>query len=351
MMDERSYLQPESGRKLGLGGIKFSDAQSRLVFRPVGGLAALSRILAAFAGKRINLHQLVFRKIPVGGVELYLARNAYLQNRSLIDGELDSHGLAPAEVAEPVGTLTLFPHASSMEVLLKVIGIAVGSGLPVHSMCSSLSALCIATDAERLDELAGALLEVFSLPDGHSPFRYEQSDLDRRLTGGQGRIVETIARYWEPVIRIYGSSLKTGLTGVSVSADGDRLLEVIGELADCRIARFLMVELTGTESGRYSLQLIFDPEHQHGAAAALSFGLERIDNIEYYVWKGLELLFFHGPHFQDRYGVMHTAVAALSEASVEISSAICSGTGVHLVAKEEAGRHMLDVLGEVFVVP
>lgn len=340
-------------QKLRLGGIKFSEAQVRMVL-PAAETSSvpidLSRILAGFAKHRINLHQLAYREDVHGGVELYLAHKDYQQNRIIIDSELEPLGLKPV-VDEPVGTLTLFPHASRMDVLLRVMNILGGSGLRLYALCSSLSAFCITIDFDKLDAAAEVLLEYFTLPEGHSPFRYEPSDLDKKITGGEGRIVETIARYSEPVIRIYGSNLATDLTRLTVSFAGEQLPAVVEELSKSGIERFELVGLTETDSRQYSLTLIIDPNRNREAAKFLSDSFAETREIDFSLQKGLELVFFHGPHFQDRYGVIYTAASALARASLGISGAACSGTGVYLAGGKGDGSRIRDVLGEVFVVP
>lgn len=350
MTDNQPHSLSKSVQKQRLGGIKFSEAQVRMVLSPVAGCADLTQILRSFAKHRINLHQLAFSREVPGGVELYLAQLDYQRNKSLIDSALEPFCTTLA-VCAPVGTLTLFPHASRMDVLLKVIAIAGSSDLCIYSMCSSLSALCISTDVERLDRVAEVLLEDFSLPEGHSPFRYAPSELDRKVTGGQGRVVETIARYWEPVIKIYGSSLKTGLAGMSISFTGEQLGQVMVILTKSGVQRFEMMGLTRSESGRFHLLLIVDPDYCRDAVESVLAVIGNEREIECSVQHGMELLFFHGPHFQDRYGVIHAAVSALAKASIDITCAACSGTGVHLVAQEGIGVRMLEELGEVFVVP
>ena len=350
MTDDQPHHLANTVQKLGLGCMKFSEAQVRMVFSPVRGHADLPRILHSFATHRINLHQLSFSIDVPGGVELYLAEREYQRNKSLITSTLESLDLDPIVVSS-VGTLTLFPHGSRMDVLLKVISIAGSLDVNIYGICSSLSAFCITTDLGLLDRVAAALLEDFSLPEGHSPFRYEPSELDKKLAGEQGRKVETIARYWEPVIKIYGSSLKTGLTMFTISFSGDELSHVITNLSENGVQRFEMMGLAGGETGQIHLQLLVGPDPDQSRITSMRDCLSDRQGIEFSEQHGVELLFFHGPHFQDRHGVMHTAVSALTEASIGIVWASCSGTGVHLAADEGIGSRMLEILGEVFVVP
>jgi len=350
MMDDQPHRQSESVHKLRLGGIKFSEALVRLAFSPVAECADLSRILSSFAKQRINLHQLFFNEDGSGGAELYLAEQDYRRNRSLILGELEPSGLEPV-VISPVGTLTLFPHGASIDALVKVISLAGTPDTEIYGVCSSLSSFSIATDLDRLDRVAELILEDFFLPEGHSPFRYEPSALDLALTGGQGRVVETVARYWEPVIRIYGSNLKTGLAECVISFSPETLSRVMGNLSNSGVQRFEMMALTRSQSGRCHVQVILDPGRDQGALASMRNCFADEQDAELSVRHGMEMLFFHGPHFQDRYGVIHTAVRALARASIDFRCTSCSGTGVHLIADEGVGNRMLEVLGEVFVVP
>jgi len=352
MTDDRPHSLSQSVQKLRLGGIKFSEAQVRLVLAPAGrdpDPLDLSRILAGFAKYHVNLQQISVDS-AAGTVELYLAEQDYARQRILIEAELGPLDL-DATVVAPVGTLTLFPHGSRMEVLVKVIGLAGDPDLRIYALGSSLSALCLSTDLDRLDRTAAALLENFSLPEGHSPFRYEPSELDRQVTGGAGRIVETIARYSESVIKIYGSKLQTGLLRATVCFPRDYLDRVLEGLSQSGLDRFEMMGAAHADSGRMLVHLMVDPDRGKGAIASLRerFGDAReIDVVEQH---DMELLFFHGPHFQDRYGVMCAAAAALAKASIRFTCAACTGTGIHLVAERGVGGKMLEALGDVFVVP
>jgi len=351
MADDQRHRVPASDQKLRLGGIKFSDAQVRMEFSSVTGCSGLVPILSGFAKHRINLHQFLFCGDAPGIVELHFSLEDYRQSKALISASLDVEGVQP-DIRSPVGTLTLFPHESRMDKLLRVVSVARDPGTSVHTLCSSLSAFCMVVDLEQLDAAADALLQDFSLPEGHSPFRYEPSELDKKLSGGQGRVVETVARYWEPVIRIYGSNLKTGLTKITVSFSSDQRERVLLLLVDAGIERFEMVHLRSTGSGeRFTLLMLFDAGSDHSGLEAVLTGLAGETDMECMVQHDMEMLFFHGPHFQDRYGVVYTAVSALASASMDISCVLCSGTGVHLVAERGGGSRMRAVLDEVFVVP
>lgn len=89
-------------------------------------------------------------------------------------GQLDSG----PDIIPSVGTLTVFPHQSSLKILGTVLSLFGQHNLPVHGLCTSISALAVNTDYQLLDRGAEVLQTVFRLPDNHSPFRQQ---LPRRL--------------------------------------------------------------------------------------------------------------------------------------------------------------------------
>ncbi len=77
------------------------------------------------------------------------------------------------EMRSNVGTMTIFPIQSRLDLIREVSSALGRAGLPVYGMASSLSSLTIATDYHRLDEAVYAVCQVVELPDNHAPFRPE----------------------------------------------------------------------------------------------------------------------------------------------------------------------------------
>jgi len=74
-------------------------------------------------------------------------------------------------------------------------------------------------------------------------------------------------------------------------------------------------------------------------------------DISITVIKPVELLHIHGPHFQDRFGVAHAALAAIKKQQSEILAASCSGTSICLVTPEQKVHAIARALEGIFVVP
>ena len=111
-------------------------------------------------------------------------------------------------------------------VLLEIFG---KNRLSLYSLCSSLSALVINTDYTQLEQAAQALQTSFQLPENHAPFR-QQTKHDRieneTVSGVHHSVVETAAVYWEPVIKIYGSSIKKDLLITTAHVPESRLSQL-----------------------------------------------------------------------------------------------------------------------------
>ena len=163
--------------------------------------------------------------------------------------------------------------------------------------------------------------------------------------------METIAVYWESKIRIYGLVKQTGLSLSTIVFSPDRLAYWGRQIA--------LLERTGRGFEMVSLQ-------PH-ASSGLQLSLLLTENDQELLWlldKGLagdaaasrqtkapvDLIYLHGPHFQDRYGIAEAAIAPLRRANIAILATGCSGTSVFLVVPENMAEMAASCLAETFVI-
>ncbi len=79
------------------------------------------------------------------------------------------------KVLRGLGSISIYPHKSSMN-LLGIILFAFGKRkIPVYSMASSISAFTFLTECDCLDKAAKALKEYLMLPENHAPFQQQIS--------------------------------------------------------------------------------------------------------------------------------------------------------------------------------
>jgi len=164
--------------------------------------------------------------------------------------------------------------------------------------------------------------------------------------------METIAVYWEPVIKTYGIVERTGLRMLSatLAAKGDsqaersldRLVQGRGEL---------VLILAGTvRDGHRRVHLVVSGavENQGGTAPTQAGSAKKVGTL---TETAVDLIFLQGPHYGDRYGILETAFRALLSAGVSPLAASCCGSCIYLVLPPGMTPPARGALSEVFVVP
>lgn len=165
--------------------------------------------------------------------------------------------------------------------------------------------------------------------------------------------METIAVYWEPKIRVYGLSTQTGLSLYTVIFPVGRMAYWGDRLAflEKMDIEFQHVTLQTQAAGVMQLCLLLA---RKGTEQEICRLLEQeIKNEAATSWQiiePVELIFVHGPHFQDRYGIAEAAIAPLHKADISILAVGCSGASVYLVVPENRAEEASACLAETFVV-
>jgi aspartokinase len=164
--------------------------------------------------------------------------------------------------------------------------------------------------------------------------------------------METIAVYWEPKIRIYGLTTKTGLFLYTVIFPVDRLAYWGGVVKNLE-EQGREFELVNLQAASTTMQLCL-------LTAPYAFGPDIRPTLEasvaneratfFQVAAPVELIFLHGPHFQDRYGIAEAALTPLAMAHIPILAAGCTGTSVYIVVNENRAREAVACLTETFVL-
>lgn len=64
-----------------------------------------------------------------------------------------------------------------------------------------------------------------------------------------------------------------------------------------------------------------------------------------------ELLYLHGPHFHDRYGVASAALRNLQKNQKELFAVGCAGTSIYLITPRKKAQLSAEALEKIFIVP
>jgi aspartokinase len=65
----------------------------------------------------------------------------------------------------------------------------------------------------------------------------------------------------------------------------------------------------------------------------------------------VELVFFQGPHFGDRYGILDAAVRALASKAIRVKAMACSGACVYIVLPDGRSEEAVKALRKFFEIP
>jgi aspartokinase len=149
--------------------------------------------------------------------------------------------------------------------------------------------------------------------------------------------METIAVYWESRIKTYGFQRISELALLELSCPFTAV-ESLGEIlishdVQCLNAPFILAQ----ESER-GLSFVFCLPERQGMEFHAS--LEQIHSpfSQQYMYP-VGIIFFHGPHFGDRYGIAEAAFSAVAKEGIRLIASGCASSSVYLImAQDDLGR-------------
>jgi aspartokinase len=165
--------------------------------------------------------------------------------------------------------------------------------------------------------------------------------------------LETIAVYKEERVKVYGITEKTGLALVIIGFPASRI-EQWGQLIvlmENHMERFELVTYHATNKSMTELHLVLDPKKVVPLNDMLKKWAGTNRQVEFRLKQPVDLLYLHGPHFQDRFGIADIAFNALLRNDIEILISGCAGTSMYLVTPANQGQDSRKILAETFLIP
>ncbi|MFT5698884.1 MAG: aspartokinase [Desulforhopalus sp.] len=165
--------------------------------------------------------------------------------------------------------------------------------------------------------------------------------------------METIAIYWEKQVKVYGILLKTSLTLVNLK------LGPVDSLPWHSL-------LTQFENNSVKFELIASVPHNHNentltlilTADQLLIFKTILHKIQHNgttsfsdSYKIIDLIYLHGPHFQERFGILSKAIEPLSSHKIEITLSGCAGNSMYIAIAEGLGKECTEILHNTFHTP
>lgn len=165
--------------------------------------------------------------------------------------------------------------------------------------------------------------------------------------------METIAVYWEERIKVYGITGKPGLAmgvlrfpAIRTACWGDRIIELEGALK-----RFELVTCHGTENDGMELHLLVEGSGRDTMLRLVNQWLTQETQADFSLSAPVDMVFLHGPHFQDRFGIADAAFSALAKNALRIVHSGCAGTSMYLILPENQGATAMRILADTFLIP
>jgi aspartokinase len=160
--------------------------------------------------------------------------------------------------------------------------------------------------------------------------------------------METIAVYWEPRIKTYGFQRLTDLALIEFSYPFHEIKSLGEILSQDELQNMKPRFMIAQESdGEVSFIFCLPVEEGKDFHKSLEKNLRPITHRYIYP---VGIIFFHGPHFGDRYGIADATFSTLSNADIEVIASGCSSSSVFLVLVQDDIDKAEEVLGETFEV-
>ena len=160
--------------------------------------------------------------------------------------------------------------------------------------------------------------------------------------------METIAVYWEQPIKTYGFQKVTDLVLVEFSYPLKEITSLGKTLSQDALqkvkAEFIMVQERGDA---ISITLCLSEKEYKDFWVSVA-DAPGSTPCEYTYPVGI--IYFHGPHFGDRYGIAEATFSTLSDADIEIVASGCSASSVFVVMAQDDLARAEDVLSHTFEV-
>ena len=106
-----------------------------------------------------------------------------------------------------------------------------------------------------------------------------------------------------------------------------------------------LAQMAGKDSLR--VHCLFDPAEANAHEA--DYGLSVSDVVK--TTAPVELIYFQGPHYGDRYGIAHAAFGTLEAQNLKILAAGCTGASIYIIVPEKSAQTAVRCLSEAFEIP
>jgi aspartokinase len=331
--------------KIKVGGLKILEEGAGVVSSfPGGGQHLLQGICSPLARNRINLTYLAHVANAFGSEDYSVFCTGLAAGMDSFT-EVKAYAGASGHVGlhAPTCIISLYPHDKRSDIKGGFIRALGRARVMVLSLASSPSAISAVLSTQARNRAVEKLFTIFQFP-GYQTV----AEFYAMQRPPEALVREVVAAYQEKVIKIYHLIHQTDLDLWSFSIPSSTLLENLGGALMALGAQGLkipfLVALPGPED-RFVCTFCTATEKSEEVARLVE---EHIPVLPLERLSPVAALFFHGPHFGDRYGIAETLMQALRRAQVDPLALSCTVSSISVVIKEASLAPALEVLAETF---
>jgi len=160
--------------------------------------------------------------------------------------------------------------------------------------------------------------------------------------------METIAVYWESRIKTYGFQRIPDLALIEFSCPLSEI-KSLGKIFSQDHLIVLKPKFIISQVSNHEISFIFCLPLKEGKDFHATLKKTSRSTPERYIHP-VSIIFFHGPHFGDRYGIADATFSTLSKAGIKIIASGCSSASVFLVLAQHDIDKAEEILSETFEV-
>ncbi len=228
-----------------------------------------------------------------------------------------------------VSTLSVFPHDQRPQVVGVLLEALARKEITLQGMASSPSAVSTIVSTAETEAAIDTFFDAFEFPAYRSP-----SDWYAAYEGKEHLLKKIIASFQEKVIRIYDivqqSDLDLWSLTVAQSDLGDLGAALI-TLGQSEIRMPFVIALPSLEN-RLSFSFCLPEGEEAQIREVFS---SHLGNTALACHSRVAVLYIHGPHFGDRYGIAHALVKALESNGVSLLALGCTVSSLSVIVGEQ----------------
>ncbi|BHH83853.1 hypothetical protein [Desulforhopalus sp. 52FAK] len=165
--------------------------------------------------------------------------------------------------------------------------------------------------------------------------------------------MESIAIYWEKQVKVYGIILKHDLTLMGIEFSQTKTFpwhNLLTHTETSPIAFELLASVPCKSNGSI-LSVILDQEQLCSFQTSLEEKRELQQTSFTLSYKNVEMIYLHGPHFQERFGILARTLEPLYKKGIEPVVTGCAGNSMYIVVDEGLGIQSTEILQNTFQIP